>query len=145
MTKVISQSAHIEWSKHPELLKRVHTMREEGLPFPQIADIFKTDYDLDVHGDTVRSAYKRHREMIRRDLQKEQVDQPKGKCGGIVRVTKEVLEQMLELPEGVHIQHLEFDHMRGIGEFLLKDETKQYLPEVLEAQRPMQVTLDFTK
>lgn len=142
MTK-INQTAHIEWSKHPELLEKIHIYREVGISFPEIADLFKKEFDLDVHGDTVRSAFKRHREMIRRNLRKEEPVSSK-EHAGVVRITKEVIEGYMNLPKGVHIHHIEYDHMRGIAEILLKDETKKYLPETVEAQRPMNVDLSFT-
>lgn len=141
MIKEINKSNHIEWAKHPELLMEIDSLRESEMAFPRIADVFKNKYNLDVHGDSIRSAYKRHKEMIRRELKKE-VQIPVKKYAGVVRITKEVLEGLLNLQEGIQIQHLEYDHMRGIVDILLLDDTKTLLPEVAEAARPMNISID---
>lgn len=139
----INQKSHIEWSKHPELLREIGELREKEIPFPEIATILGYKYDLNVHGDTIRSAYKRHREFIRREMHQTTTKvERKMAHKGKLAITTELLEKILKISEDVSIEGVSFNQDRGIIELLLTNPKGNKLPEKVEGSTIMNVNLE---
>lgn len=136
----VKKSIQIEWHKEPQLLKDLFTLRNKGYSYAEVAQELNIRYNMNVDREMAKSAYHRHKDKESEIMRS--IVNTTDTFEAQFRVTKEMLGRMFNLPDGVTITHVDYDHSRGIAAFHVLDKTGHYLPQREESAHSIEIAMN---